>query len=270
MSYTYGADRVAREDPLLRHRRFSYSRGMHEQNRANIRRNLELDLGALDAERKVENLKTLGAEPFSVVAYHNRYMSQARRAFIIGSYYPALTAICALGERILNHLVLGLRDQFRSTPEYKEVYRIKSLDDWRVAIETLERWKVLRPETAILFESLRDIRNDTLHFRKKLDDDERSEALRALRLMAEIVDGQFGILATVPWLIPCDMGIAFVRKSAEDNPFVRLVYLPSCALVGPKHTLEWRDTRFEALDDYAYEDREITDEEFIELFKEAH
>jgi len=48
-----------------------------------------------------------------VIAYHNSFLRRVRDAFASGNYYPALTAGCALGERILNHLILDLREEFR-------------------------------------------------------------------------------------------------------------------------------------------------------------
>lgn len=54
--------------------------------------------------------------------------------------YPALVGACALGERILNHLILDLRGAYAHTPEYKRVHRKDSFDDWRVPIDTLAAW----------------------------------------------------------------------------------------------------------------------------------
>lgn len=110
------------------------------QNKEEIKRGLLFEYGFEDATTKLENFMDLGLKPFSVVAYHNRFADQARRAFVVGAYYPALTGACALGERILNHLVLNLRGEFKGTPEYKKVYRKDSLDNWDLAIDTLEAW----------------------------------------------------------------------------------------------------------------------------------
>ena len=63
--------------------------------------------------------------------------------------YPALTGACALGERILNYLILNLRDDFHSTPEYKQVYRKDSFDQWDAPINALASWGVLLPEVAV-------------------------------------------------------------------------------------------------------------------------
>jgi hypothetical protein len=85
----------------------------------NVERGLLLEYGIEDADRKLQDFIDLGEKPVSILAYHNRFANQVRQSFVVGGYYPALVAACALGERILNHLVLDLRDYFKGTAEYK-------------------------------------------------------------------------------------------------------------------------------------------------------
>jgi hypothetical protein len=56
---------------------------------------------------------------------------------------------------ILNHLLLDLREEFRGTPEYKQIHRKDSFDNWDLAIDTLEAWSVLLPDAAKGFRSSR-------------------------------------------------------------------------------------------------------------------
>jgi hypothetical protein len=90
------------------------NRALWEQNKAIIRNGLVHQYGALDFEHKFERFVTLGAAPFSVVAFHNAFLRQARSAFVIGAFYPALTAACALGERVLNTLCAPSETTFRA------------------------------------------------------------------------------------------------------------------------------------------------------------
>jgi len=131
----------------------------HRENKAAIQEGIVADYGKHNASRKVEDFAELGNSPISVVAFHNRFFRQARTAFIAGAYYPALTGVCALGERVLNQLVLELREDYKGTPEYKKVYRKQSFDNWDLAIDTLERWGVLLPDAADSFRELRDARH---------------------------------------------------------------------------------------------------------------
>ena len=95
-------------------------------------------------------------------------------------------------------------------------------------------------------------------------------ALDAVTLISEIVEKQFGGFGPHPWFIPSDTGVAFLKKEAEALPFIQRVYLPSCALVGPRHTLVSKDNGgWKAQDEHSYEDREVSDGEFIELFKQG-
>jgi hypothetical protein len=96
----------------------------------NVERGLLIEYGFDNADTKLRDFIDLGIKPVSILAYHNRFADQARRSFVVGGYYPALVGACALGERILNHLVLDLRDYFKGTAEYEKVYRKKSFDNW--------------------------------------------------------------------------------------------------------------------------------------------
>jgi hypothetical protein len=116
------------------------------ESRERLLAKLAGEFGADLFDMKIENFKSLGKKPFSILARHNQFFDQARRAFIIGSYYPALVAACALGERILNHLILDLRNFYKNTPEYKDVYRKDSFDNWKIPIDTLSAWGVLQPK----------------------------------------------------------------------------------------------------------------------------
>lgn len=109
----------------------------HRHSRASIETSLARDFGETASDLKLRNFTDLGNKPFSIVAFHNRFFEQIRIAFTVGAYYPALTAACALGERILNHLILLLREDYRGTPHYKKVHRKDSFDDWELPIETL-------------------------------------------------------------------------------------------------------------------------------------
>jgi hypothetical protein len=238
----------------------------HRHNRRKTQEAIIYEFGIWDYHQKRQNFIDLGPKPWSILAFHNKFQSQIREAFIIGAYYPALTAACALGERILNHLVIKLRDYFRSSDHYKQIYRKKSFDNWELAISALESWSVLLPEVAKLFREFNELRNRSIHFSPETDDNDRELALEAIKYLSDIIQKQFGSLGQQPWFIPNIAGEAYICKSAETEPFVKEIYLPNCAYVGPKHrVVEIRNGRFIINDDNDYEDREISDEEFREL-----
>jgi len=239
------------------------------ENKHKIMSGLITEFGEVGYPTKINNFVELGKKPFSVVAFHNKFYHQARYAFVIGSYYPALTGICALGERILNHLILKLRTFFQSTAEYKKVYNKDSFDDWDKAIDVLSNWKVLQPNPEVRFRELKRIRHDNIHFSYSTDYNDRKYALEALLKMTEIIEGQFAASGALPWFIPNVKGVTYIKKKYENDPFVKEIYLPSCALVGPNHRMEVDNGQLKVVDEEEYEERDISDEEFIALAKKS-
>ena len=238
-----------------------------QQNKDQLVQEIASEFGPLCLQQKLQNLIDLDAAPFSIVAFHNRFLRQARNAFVSGAYYPALTAACALGERILNQLVLTLRDHFRSTPEYKKVHNKESFDRWESVIDVLQAWSVLLPDVVEHFRELAKIRNRSLHYTPALENSDRDSALSALKLLQTIIDEQFGSFGMHPWFIRDAKGVAFLRSGYESDPFIREIYLPNCALVGPHHRLERDGDILKVIDTYPYdEDRTLTDEEFVKVF----
>src|SRR4051794_34123147 len=84
----------------------------HEENRRQARMRVIHELGNADHERKIQDYGDLGSAPWSILDQHNLFMAQVRNAFAFGAYYPALVGACALGERLLNELVIRLRGSY--------------------------------------------------------------------------------------------------------------------------------------------------------------
>jgi hypothetical protein len=242
---------------------------LHEDNRERIRQGVIAEYGEADAERKLQDFMDLGVKHLSILAFHNLFFSQARAAFVIGAYYPALTGACALGERILNHLVLMLRDDHKGTPQYKKVDNKDSFDDWNLPIETLEAWEVLLPDVVLEFRKLRDGRNRALHFRPDVDSNARPLALEALNRLGKIIAIQFSGFGPHPWFITGVPGEVYIKKDWETKPFVRRVYLRNAALVGPRHKVVSVLTPWAVSDVEAYEQRDVADDEFCAMRRTA-
>ena len=237
---------------------------IHRENKEKITKGLIESFGELNSDIKIKNFIDLGNKPLSVLAFHNKFFQQIRFSFVMGGYYPALTAACALGERILNHLILILREDFKKTPEYKKVYRKKQFDNWQLLIQILKAWDVLLPEVAKNFEKLRKIRSKAIHFRPETDRNERPLSLSAIKTLGDIIANQFSGFGTQPWffIVP---GEIYIKKEWENKPFIKKVYLPNCANVGPYHVVESITPQWLIRDDYKYEVLEISDENFKQL-----
>lgn len=236
---------------------------LHSANREQTIDGLRKQYGEWHLEQKIQNFIDLKAKPFSVLAFHNHFYEQARSAFISGYYYPALTSVVALGERILNHLVLGLREEFKESRCYQKVYRKNSFDNWELAIDALTEWNVLTKDAEKNFRNLWKQRNYALHFNADVQYDARSFAIGALETFGKIIETQFSSFGAHPWLFTLP-GEAYIRKEWEDKPFIRLVYIPNALKVGHKHkvtsVIPWQIEDAEN-----YDEAEITDEQFKEL-----
>jgi len=235
-------------------------------NQAQTLADLKADYGEADFETKLNNFKELGPKPLSVVAFHNNFLNQARHAFIHGQYYPSLTAVCALGERVLNHLVFNLRDCYKGSSLYMKVHRKKSFNNWSLMIDALVQWGVLTGKAETGFRSLAERRNFALHFNPEVEMKERWFAFEAIKNFEEIVTHQFAFFGNLPWLLPAQ-GEFYIRKEWEQSPFIRLVYIPNSHYVGYKHVvisvIPW--TIRDAQD---YPEEEVSDVEFVRLRQE--
>ncbi|MBO1905270.1 hypothetical protein KHP60_09860 [Microvirga sp. 3-52] len=230
---------------------------------------LKQEFGPADFDMKAVNFKELGPSPFSIVSYHNVFFWQVRSAFIQGLYYPALTSACALGERMLNHLVLSLRDHYKDSSHYRKVYRKSSFDNWDIAIDALADWRVLNEQVASNFRGLKSIRNKSIHFHPETYSTVREDSLSAIKLVSKIIEHQFGFFKVEhEWAISGTIGAQFVSKAYEDDPFIKTFYLPQCPLVGPYYAVAFHEIGILFFDRESYSDHEISDEEFSKLFNE--
>jgi hypothetical protein len=270
LAYSFDA-RPAQLEPDGRENWEPHVQAVWLENERLVKESLIHEFGAAEYERKIADFRIHGTIPLSVVAHHNAIFKQARDAYVFGAYYAALAAAVTLGERILNHLVLELRESFRNTAEYKKVHRKKSFDNWRLMIDVLVAWEVLRPKCCKSLEDLERLRHRTVHFNPDTIEREREHCQEALRLLSDFIQIQFGVFGDHPWFIRSVPGVVFIKKEYETDPFIRTFYIPSCAYVGPAHRLtrDASERRWIVHDEQEYPDEEMNDEEYARLFVEA-
>lgn len=241
----------------------------HYENRKRVENNLIYEFGGKYKDKKIENFIDLETKPFSILAFHNRFFTQIRSSFIVGAYYPSLTGACALGERILNHLLLTLRDDYKGKPEYKKIFNKDSFDDWTIPINILRAWDILLPDVVENFWELKEIRNRVIHFRPETDNNDRELALKAINYVKAIIGSQFSSFGSQPWFITAIPGEIYIKQDWEEKPFIKKIYLPNnCALVGPKHWIVSIKPQVVINDKFEYINTQISDEEFCKLRKE--
>ncbi|SDN59541.1 hypothetical protein SAMN05216360_109229 [Methylobacterium phyllostachyos] len=242
---------------------------LHLRNRDNLLTDLKTEYGTIDFDQKVQNFKDIGAAPISIIAQYNLFERQIRSSFVSCNYYPALTGACALGERILNHLIFDLKEYFKKSPHYKKIYRKKSFDNWDFMLSVLTDWNVLLADVVHNFNELKLIRNRSIHFSLATYATLRDDALSAVRLISMITGSQFGGFGTQPWFIEGTKGAPFIKKEYEKVPFVRFYYLSQSFFVGFRHSLEFNEYfRPSQIDFNDYGDGQITDQEFCKRFNE--
>mgnify|MGYP001599004465 FL=1 len=203
--------------------------------------------------------------PLRVITEYHDLLQEIEDSFMYGLYYPALTSSCCLGERIFNILILRLRDYYKTSEHYKRIYRKESFDDWSKSVGILWDWRVIASDDIkIKYEELKSIRHEVIHF-NKLEDIE-AKALNALRIIYDITTYFFAVghRDDIYFWTP---GEIYVKKVAEQNPFVREMIIPHCILTGYGHRIETVNGHHILRDEAAYECKEISDEEFIELRK---
>ncbi len=237
----------------------------HIQNQNNIIKGLKIEFGEFNFQTKLDNFIELQQKPFSISAFHNKFLQQIRTAYVMESYYPALISSCSLGERILNHLILLLRDYYKETKEYKKIFRKSSFDNWKLTIDTLESWNILLPQAVKKFRELHEKRNFAVHFNPETDDNDKEMALDAIHLIQDIISIQFSAFGSEkPWILFIP-GEVYIKKEWEENPFVKNIFLPNSLLVGPSHKIEELVPKIVVNDNFKYEERTVTDEEFSKL-----
>jgi len=220
--------------------------------------------GTDDHEAKLKRYLDLKPPNFMVVPDYVNILNEIRDSYVSGYLYAGLTASCCLGERILNTLIINLRDYYKKRRQYNWAKRSDSFTDWKQCIDTLLEWKVFSNDNAKDFRDLLDIRHASIHFDKLLDIEARS--LIAVNLILKITNDLFGVNDLNFFWTP---GVPFVRKNREKEPVVREFILPNCAFVTYNHTVELGSEIGKMIlrDDPSVPDKDVTDEEFIELVK---
>jgi len=249
------------------------------------------EFGIIDSASKIKRFKEMGAKPFSIITYHNFLLNQIREAYLQGSFYPALTGACALGERILNHLILDLRGDYSDKSEESEehpckdckefsalkqrgfiklefdIFTCKSCSNWNLMINNLIKWDVFNSEIENLFKELLKKRHKSLHFNEGTINNLEKESLESVKILQEIIQKLFPAFGS-SYFIPAK-GEAYLKKELEDKPFFKKYYLTNSRLVSPFHNVtDVGPPSFVIEDVEKIEDKEISDEEFIKLREE--
>lgn len=236
-------------------------------NRDRLVAGLISQYGLSNIEQKISDFGDFGLLQFSIVSHHNTFLTQIRDAFVSGAYYSSAVALATLVERILNHLVLDLRDSYTSRPSYSRISRRESFSNWGLIAQVLEDWSIVTPDTTSIIRRIERTRNEIAHYNPSVPGNFRTIALRLKEDVDLLVRRVFGLPGEIGWLLPGTRGQFFVAKRMEEHPFVRKYIRPLNHFVGPYFTMRHDGGRWMIHDRDDYESVEITDEEFASLFE---
>jgi hypothetical protein len=218
--------------------------------------------GLSDIQDKYERWLSLSPPSLCVPVDWHELLLEVESAYVHGDYYPALTSACCLGERILNHLVIGLRSHFTSSDRYKEVARKDSFQNWNTLIDVLSEWRIVDDTLSQRFAELLDLRNPAVHFGSLSDRQQKTKL--AVDHVYYVTSKMFGLESEN--FFRCD-GEVYVCQHKAGEPLAKEFIVPHCHFVGYKHRVENRDGKLTIVDDGQYADSELSDEEFIEYRK---
>jgi len=133
-------------------------------------------------------------------------------------------------------------------------------------VNVLEKWNVLLPEAVATFRKLENLRHKSIHFSTNTYSNLRNDTLSSLNYLDTIIDVQFSAFGLRPWFIEGTAGACFIKASYGNNPFIKKYYIPLCPLVGVYYRYSMDDGPVRVFDWRDYESKNITDEEFKDLF----
>jgi len=163
-------------------------------------------------------------------------------------------------------LVSDLRDEFAvPTQQLPRGWSSK----WPPLIAALSEWAILDDTLTDRAARLATFRHTTAH--RGVETDARAAAIEAHDCLRTLVEGVLGALAPTPWFIQAHPSEPFISQQHEAHPVVRHYFIPHSALVGPWHILNFTEQeaslQVKVVDDFAYQDRAVSDAEFIALRK---
>lgn len=208
---------------------------LNEKNKIRIIAQLQHSYGQLNFQEKLARYVESGYLNMSIVNDHNSVLLSIRDSYIMGNFFPSLTASCALGEWILNDLVLSMRNHFKATDA--KIHKKDAFTNWGLMIVALLEWNLIAPSHAKDFKELLHLRKASIHYDPKSKTALAQQSNRALQLIAKLIHSIFSAVISEKYRISDSDGASFIKKEMENHPFIRRYYIPNCIYVGPDHQL---------------------------------
>jgi hypothetical protein len=193
---------------------------------------LKREWGEQDFESKLTRYTDLGFSLMGIPEEYYELLWQVISTYCCGRFYPTMTSAGALGERIINRLILKTRDYHKASKHYKKLYAKNSVLDWDFAADVLLEWKVISPEVRDALFRLKKFRNDSIHYNSPYDFS--ANAKLAIGELAFVIEKQFSYFERKDILWVFDIpGEIWIKSASEQDPFVREFILPHCLRLTP-------------------------------------
>lgn len=231
-----------------------------------IKKHLILMFGEHEFSKKFKRWKSINPPCLYIIEEYVDKLNITIDAYSCGYFYPAMTSACALGERILNRLLLKTKKHFKSNQFYKKVYNKDSFNDWDFMIKVLADWKILNKELVDIFAKLKEFRNDSIHYNENYNF--KKNTLIAINYLIEAINNLFGVMkrTDIFWIFNVP-GEIWLKSEAENLPFVKEFIISHCYQAHAIHQIDEKNNKI--LEDGAHVGP-LSDLEFIELRKRYH
>jgi len=136
-----------------------------EKIKAQWLKNKAIIVSSYTARYGLENFETKFSNKIRIPHYNffdNRYtlfLHQIIESYVMGYYYPCIVSSCSIIEKILNNLILELRDDYKDIEinytndyltknhSYEKIHKDKSFSNLSLMIKALEDWNVFTDKT---------------------------------------------------------------------------------------------------------------------------
>jgi hypothetical protein len=200
--------------------------------KSEIEKSLRAEWGELDFASKLKRFVQLDLSFLGIPEEYYNLLRPVVASYCCGYFYPAMTSAGALGERILNRLIIKLRGHFKSSKHYKKIWNKDSFDQWDLPISILTDWGIISAEVKSVFQRLQKYRNESIHYSEGYDFESNSHD--AVKALADIINGQFNYMNRKDLFWVFDMpGEIWVRSAVVNDPFIKEFVLPHCLQLTP-------------------------------------
>ncbi|MGD0885233.1 MAG: hypothetical protein ABSA46_10265 [Thermodesulfovibrionales bacterium] len=197
-----------------------------------IENRLKAEWGELDFAAKLKRFILIDLSFVGIPDEYYNLLRPVVASYCCGYFYPAMTSAGALGERILNRLIIKLRGHFKSSRHYKKIWNKKSFDHWDTPISILNEWGIISVEVKSAFFRLQKYRNESIHYNDGYDFESNSHD--AVKALADIINDQFNYMNRKDLFWVFDMpGEIWLRSAVVNDPFVKEFVLPHCLQLTP-------------------------------------